>query len=473
MKSDILPVVMAGGSGTRLWPMSRTHFPKQFLTLTNTLSMLQNTLQRLEEINHLPACFICNEEHRFLVAEQIQAYSSTHSGIILEPEGRNTAPAIALAALKSVEQGNDPILLVLAADHVIKDKEAFCKAVIDAQVFAKNGKLVTFGILPTTPETGYGYIKRGESTDTSQIAYLVDSFIEKPDTYTAQAYLDDGRYYWNSGTFMFKASRYLEELGKFRPDILAAVKESLDVAVSDLDFIRIPPEPFSLCPADSIDYAVMENTSDAVVVPMNVGWSDVGSWSSLWELSDKDKNGNVTQGDTINIDTVNSYVTAPERLIATVGVKDLVIVDTKDALLVAHIDKVQDIKNIVGELKKQNRTEFLQHRQVYRPWGHHDHIAEGQRYHVKKVFVYPGEKTAMQVHYHRAEHWIVVSGTAKIYRDDETYTITENESTYIAVGVKHCFENPGKTPLEIIEVRTGSYLEEDDIVRIGSSGEGY
>lgn len=474
MKNEkILPVVMAGGSGSRLWPMSRMHYPKQFLALTSSSTMLQETLGRLKDIEHLPACIICNNEHRFLVAEQVYSCGAKHSGIILEPEGRNTAPAVALAALKAIENGYDPLLLILAADHLIKNEKAFGKAVKNAQSFAESGKLVTFGILATSPETGYGYIRRGKAIHTTNSAYLVESFVEKPDLDTAKSYLDDGNYYWNSGMFMFKASRYLEELEKFRPDILSAVKKSLDSAVNDLDFIRISKEQFSLCPDDSIDYAIMEKTSDAIVVPIDAGWSDVGAWSSLWEVSDKDTEGNVVRGDTINIDTKRSYVVAPERLVATVGIEDLVIVDTKDALLVAHKDKIQDIKKVVHELKEHNRTEFLHHRQVYRPWGHHDDIAEGERYHVKKVYVKPGEKTAMQMHYHRSEHWIVVSGTAKIYRDDHIYTISENESIYIPIGVKHCFENPGKIPLELIEVRTGSYLKEDDIVRIDQSGEGY
>ncbi|WP_375752285.1 mannose-1-phosphate guanylyltransferase/mannose-6-phosphate isomerase [Vibrio sp. HN007] len=473
MKTIILPILMAGGSGSRLWPMSRTHFPKQFLALTNTTTMLQDTLGRLSGIEHSPACVICNEEHRFLVAEQLHSSGHKHSGIILEPVGRNTAPAVALAALKAVEQGDDPTLLVLAADHLIKDEEAFCRAVSYAESFAAEGKLVTFGIVATAPETGYGYIKRGNSVCTEEVAFSVDSFVEKPNLETAKSYLDDGSYYWNSGMFMFKASRYIEELSKYRPDILSAAKTSIENAVNDLDFIRVSEKDFSQCPDDSIDYAVMEQTSEAVVVPMDAGWSDVGAWSSLWEVSDKDENGNVLHGDVIPVDTNNTYVMAPERLVATVGTEDLVIVDTKDALLVAHREKVQDIKAVVNQLKEQDRCEFLHHRQVYRPWGHHDHVAEGERYHVKKVFMKPGERTAMQVHYHRSEHWIVVSGTARIYKGDEELIVSENESIYIPVGVKHCFENPGKVPLEIIEVRTGGYLGEDDIVRIDDDGEGY
>jgi mannose-1-phosphate guanylyltransferase len=470
----ILPVIMAGGSGSRLWPMSRTHFPKQFLSLSGDLSMLQQTVSRLADIEHLAPCVICNEEHRFLVAEQLRQSQTGHSGIILEPVGRNTAPAIALAALKAINDGNDPMLLVLAADHLIKDEAAFTRSVEQAVAFAQNNKLVTFGIVPVAPETGYGYIRRGETTTSAEAsAYIVDAFVEKPDSATAQSYLASQEYYWNSGMFLFKASRYLNELAKFRPDILAACKASLEAEKSDLEFTRVDKAAFLNCPDDSIDYAVMEKTSDAIVVPMDAGWSDVGSWSSLWEVSDKDADGNVLRGDVIADNSHNCYIAAPERLVATVGVEDLVIVDTKDALLVAHKDKVQDVKNVVNVLKQGDRTEFLAHREVYRPWGKHDHVAEGSRYHVKKVTVKPGEKTAMQIHYHRSEHWIVVSGTAKIYRGDETHIVTEDESIYIPVGAKHCFENPGKTPLVIIEVRTGGYLEEDDIVRIGTSGEGY
>lgn len=472
MKDKIMPVVMAGGSGSRLWPMSRTHSPKQFLALTSSSTMLQDTIKRLDDIEHLPACLICNEEHRFLVAEQLHSSGFSHSGIILEPVGRNTAPAVALAAYKAIENGEDPLLLVLAADHLIKNEKAFCDSVEQATKFASEGKLVTFGIVATAPETGYGYIKRGQGVDGIE-AFIVDSFVEKPNLETAQSYLDDGGYYWNSGMFMFRASRYIEELEKFCPDILSAVKASLDSAVEDLDFIRVSKNEFSKCPDDSIDYAVMENTTEAVVVPMDAGWSDVGAWSSLWEVSDKDNNGNAISGDVIAVDTTNSYVHAPERLVATVGLDDLVIVDTKDALLVAHREKVQDIKKVVNQLKDKGRVEFRNHRQVYRPWGHHDHIAEGERYHVKKVFVKPGKKTAMQVHYHRSEHWMVVSGTAKISKGEEKIILSENESVYIPAGVNHCFENPGKIPLEVIEVRTGSYLEEDDIVRIDSDGEEY
>ncbi|PJC86320.1 mannose-1-phosphate guanylyltransferase/mannose-6-phosphate isomerase [Vibrio sp. HA2012] len=470
----LLPVIMAGGSGSRLWPFSRTHYPKQFLSLSGDISMLQQTVSRLDGIEHLPPCVICNEEHRFLVAEQLRQSQTSHSGIILEPVGRNTAPAIALAALKAMSEGNDPMLLVLAADHLIKDVGAFTRSVELAGAFAKNDKLVTFGIVPLSPETGYGYIRRGEVTTSDDAsAYIVDAFVEKPDLATAQSYLATQAYYWNSGMFLFKASRYLDELAKLRPDILTVCKASLEAAKRDLEFTRVDKPVFLNCPDESIDYAVMENTSDAIVVPMDAGWSDVGSWSSLWEVSDKDADGNVLLGDVIADNSQNCYISAPERLVAAVGVEDLVIVDTKDALLVAHKDNVQDVKNVVSELKYCDRSEFLEHREIYRPWGKHDHVAEGSRYHVKKVTVKPGEKTAMQIHYHRAEHWIVVSGTARVHRGEGSQIVSEDESIYIRIGEQHAIENPGKIPLVIIEVRTGGYLEEDDVIRIGQIGEGY
>ncbi|EHK2873927.1 mannose-1-phosphate guanylyltransferase/mannose-6-phosphate isomerase [Vibrio parahaemolyticus] len=470
--SNILPVIMAGGSGTRLWPMSRTNYPKQFLSLVNNTSMLQDTIIRLQGINHSPVSLICNEEHRFLAAEQLRSRNIAHSGIILEPFGRNTAPAVALSALRAIEEGQDPILLVLAADHLIKHDDVFRNTVEAAVSLAESGKLVTFGIVPTKPETGYGYIRSGNKLPQHE-AYSVDAFVEKPNSSVAKQYLNDGGYYWNSGMFMFKASRYLEELEMFRPDILAAVKNAYSGSHNDLDFIRLDEEAFKSCPDESIDYAVMEKTNDAVVCPLDAGWSDVGAWSSLWEVSEQDEQYNVIRGDVLVDNSQRCYINSSNRLIAAIGVEDLVIVDTKDALLVAHRDSVQDVKNIVSSLKEKDRIEFQQHREVYRPWGMHDHIAEGERYHVKKVVVKPGQKTAMQLHYHRAEHWVVVSGTALVHRGSEKHIVTENESIYIPVGTEHCFENPGKFPLEIIEVRTGGYLSEDDIVRTYSKNEGY
>jgi mannose-1-phosphate guanylyltransferase len=467
----LLPVVMAGGSGTRLWPLSRTLFPKQFLSLTSTATMLQETLLRLSPLDHQPAFLICNQEHRFIVAEQLRKAKLAHGGIVLEPVGRNTAPAVAIAALHARAKGEDPLLLVLAADHVIAQPAAFCQAVQAAMPLAEQGKLVTFGIVPTAPETGYGYIQQGNAIGLG--ASKVAAFVEKPNLELAQQYLTDGRYLWNSGMFLFKASVYLHELGKYCPQIVEQCQLSLQLALDDLDFIRLDADAFAACPDDSIDYAVMEKTANAVVMPLDANWSDVGSWSALWDVSEKDAQGNVLQGDVLTEQTHNSFIYAQHRLIATVGIDDVVVVETKDAVLVAHKDRVQDIKGIVNQLKAANRAEQLQHREVFRPWGSHDAIADGERYHVKQVMVKPGQKTAVQIHYHRAEHWIVVSGTARVTRGDENFLISENESTYIPVGVAHSIENPGKVPLEIIEVRTGIYLAEDDIVRIPSTGVGY
>lgn len=467
----LLPVVMAGGSGTRLWPLSRTLYPKQFLSLNSQLTMLQETLRRLKQVEHSPALIICNEAHRFIVAEQMRKEGLEQSGILLEPVGRNTAPAVALAALQAIKSGDDPVLLILAADHEIQDEDKFTQAVLEASAFAEQGKLVTFGIVPSAPETGYGYIKTGEKLDGE--GFIVAAFIEKPELSVAQQYLQDGGYLWNSGMFMFKASVFLNELKTFRPDILSACELSLAKATQDLDFIRLDSEIFHTCPEDSIDYAVMEKTAQAVVVPLDAKWSDVGSWSALWEISQKDSQGNATRGDVLLEDASDSYIYSQHRLIGAVGVKDLVVVETKDAVLVAHKDHVQKVKNIVEQLKKNKRQEYLQHREIFRPWGSHDTIAEGPRYQVKHVIVLPGQVTAKQIHYHRTEHWVVVSGTAKVHLEDKTYLVSENESTYIPVGVPHAIENPGKIPLEIIEVRSGVYLQEDDVVRVSSSGVGY
>lgn len=467
----LLPVIMAGGSGSRLWPLSRTLYPKQFLSLTNNTTMLQETVARLEGLSHQAPFFICNEEHRFIVAEQLRQQHLSHSGIVLEPVGRNTAPAIALAALHATVHDDDPLLLVLAADHVILNQAAFVDAVNSAIPQAKAGKLVTFGIVPHAPETGYGYIRQGQAV--SEVAYAVDAFVEKPDAETAQQYLESGEYYWNSGMFLFKASRYLQELEAHRPDILTACQQAMTGAHGDLDFIRLDEAAFSACPDDSVDYAVMEKTQDAVVVPMDANWSDVGSWSALWEVNAKDTQGNATRGDVLMENTTNSYIYSQSKLVATVGVDNLVVVETKDAVLIAHKDKVQDVKGIVNQLKKADRPEYLQHREVYRPWGSHDAIADGERFHVKRLTVKPGEKTATQMHYHRAEHWVVVSGTAKVRNGDKTFLVGENESTYIPIGVAHSIENPGKVPLELIEVRSGSYLGEDDVVRVEDYGVGY
>ncbi|TXY10337.1 mannose-1-phosphate guanylyltransferase/mannose-6-phosphate isomerase [Vibrio mimicus] len=467
----ILPVIMAGGSGSRLWPLSRKLYPKQFLSLSESGTMLQSTITRLSSIEHMPPMFICNEDHRFIVAEQLRQQAVEHSGIILEPVGRNTAPAIALAALQAVMNGEDPILLVLAADHVIQNQGAFICAVKQAIVPAESGSLITFGIVPTSPETGYGYIRQGNSAGPGVFEVL--EFVEKPDGVTAQEYLKSGKYLWNSGIFMFKASRYLEEISAHCPEIFDNCRAAIEHAQKDLQFTRVSKEYFEHCPNDSIDYAVMEKTTRALVLPMDVGWSDVGSWSALWDISNKDEKGNAIRGDVLLDSTENSFIYSQNKLIAVVGVESLVIVETKDAVLVACKEQVQKVKNIVDQLKKAKRTEHLQHREVFRPWGSHDAIAEGERFRVKRVTVKPGEKTATQIHYNRAEHWIVVSGTARVKNGDKEYLLAENESTYIPIGAAHSLQNPGKVPLELIEVRSGMYLEDDDIVRVEDYDRGY
>ncbi|MCW8880310.1 MAG: mannose-1-phosphate guanylyltransferase/mannose-6-phosphate isomerase [Kangiellaceae bacterium] len=465
----ILPVIMAGGSGTRLWPLSRQLYPKQFLNIVGKNTMLQDTVARLEKIEAKAPLVICNNEHRFLVAEQLRQTGGT-SEIILEPEGRNTAPAIALAALRAVEDGDDPLLLVLAADHVIQDVQTFTESVNKAIPLAENDKLVTFGIVAKSPETGYGYIHRGDSI--GECGFAVSRFVEKPDLKTANGYVDSGEYYWNSGMFLMKASRYLEELQKYEPEILRACRSSIKDLKHDLDFVRIDAEEFAKCPSESIDYAVMEplcsaedSNDSVVVVPLDAGWSDIGSWSAIWEVSEKDGDGNRTLGDVISEDSRNCLVHGEDRLVSILGLEDIVVVDTKDAVLVAHKDKVQNVKKIVEKLKSSNRDEWKIHREVYRPWGKYDSIDMGDRYQAKRITVKPGAKLSVQMHHHRAEHWVVVSGTASVTNGDKTFLVSENESTYIPIGQIHALENPGKVPLELIEVQTGSYLGEDDIVR--------
>lgn len=468
-QTQLYPVVMAGGSGSRLWPLSRVLYPKQFLCLKGELTMLQTTVCRLDGVECESPVVICNEQHRFIVAEQLRQLNKLTENIILEPAGRNTAPAIALAAM-AVKRHNpkaDPLMLVLAADHVIADEEAFRTSVRQAIPWAEKGKLVTFGIVPDMPETGYGYIRRGDVAQGQEdaVAFDVAQFVEKPNLETAQAYVASGEYYWNSGMFLFRAGRYLEELKKYRPDIYSACEQAMNVTDPDLDFIRVAEEPFLACPDESIDYAVMEKTADAVVVPMDAGWSDVGSWSSLWEISAHTPEGNVHHGDVISHETENSFVYAESGLVTTVGVKDLVVVQTKDAVLIADRNHVQDVKKVVEQIKAEGRHEHHIHREVYRPWGKYDSIDAGDRYQVKRITVKPGEGLSVQMHHHRAEHWVVVAGTAKVTIDEDVKLLGENESIYIPLGARHCLENPGKIPLDLIEVRSGSYLEEDDIVR--------
>ena len=429
--------------------------------------MLQNTILRIDELDCGTPLVISNETHRFVVAEQLRQLNKLAGNIILEPVGRNTAPAIALAALQAMSQAeatDNPLLLVLAADHVIQDEVAFCQSVQAALPLAQQGKLVTFGIVPTAPETGYGYIRRGASI-AETAGYQVAQFVEKPDLTTATHYLESGEFYWNSGMFLFSAKRYLAELEKFRPDILTACQQAMNVSSHDLDFVRVDPQIFATCPDDSIDYAVMEKTTDAVMVPMDAGWSDVGSWSSLWEISDKTPEGNVTHGDVIQVNSRNNYVFAESSLVTTVGVDDLVIVQTKDALLVSKRDQVQQVKQVVEQIKASGRLEHHQHREIYRPWGKYDSIDAGARYQVKRLSIKPGEQLSLQKHHHRAEHWIVVQGTAEVTCGDETLLLSENESFYIPLGMKHSLANPGKIMLEVVEVRSGSYLEDDDIER--------
>ncbi len=461
----LLPVIMAGGTGSRLWPMSRELHPKQFLRLHSIHSMLQETLKRLDGVGVSEPVVICNEDHRFMVAEQLRQIDMLSHNIILEPVGRNTAPAIALAALNAIAQGNDPIMLVLAADHIINDVEAFHRTIDLALPHAAAKSLVTFGIVPTGPETGYGYIQRGECKNGS-VAAPVQRFVEKPDSETAQSYIETGEYYWNSGMFMFRAKRYLEELEKFRPDILAACRDALANTECDKNFINVDRDAFSACPDDSVDYAVMEKTHDAVVIPLDAGWSDVGSWSALWEVSKKDAAGNALTGDTFLYDSHDCYINTDEKLVAAVGVENLVIVNTKDAVLVVDRSKVQDVKKIVEHLKKNKRSEYRRHREVYRPWGRSDILVAEKRFNVNRITVNPGEAFSLQMHHHRAEHWVVLSGTAKVTTGDKTFLLTENQSTFIPIGIIHRLENPGSIPLELIEIQSGSYLGDDDIIRI-------
>jgi mannose-1-phosphate guanylyltransferase/mannose-6-phosphate isomerase len=468
----LTPVILSGGAGTRLWPLSRELYPKQLLALTGERTMLQQTALRLSGLAATAPVVVCNEAHRFLVAEQLRQLHIEPRAVVLEPFGRNTAPAIALAAhaalkMSSAEQGDDPELLVLPADHVIKDVSAFQEAVRIALPAVQQGKLVTFGIVPSAPETGYGYIQRGEagSADGSSGVYRISRFVEKPSLDRAQQFLQSGDYLWNSGMFMFRAGRYLQELERFAPQIARVCRNAFENAQSDLDFMRIDAKTFELCPSDSIDYAVMEKTSDAIVVPLDAGWSDVGSWAALHEACEADAHGNVSRGDVIAEDSQGCYLYSESRLVAAVGLSDHVVVETKDAVLVAPKNRVQDVKKLVSRLKEAGRYEHSLHREVFRPWGSYDSVENGERFQVKRLKVKPGATLSLQMHHHRAEHWIVVSGTARITRGEEVFLLEENQSTYIPIGVKHRIENPGMIPLHIIEVQSGSYLGEDDIVR--------
>lgn len=457
------PVIIAGGSGSRLWPMSRHQRPKQFLTLTGQYSMVQQTLRRLDGLlTHAPI-MVCNDEHRFLAAEQLRQIDIDDATLILEPEGRNTAPAIAVAALQALETG-DPLLLVLAADQVITDIKAFHSAVGLATPHAEAGKLVTFGVPARSPETGYGYIRRGDSLSNS--AFKIHSFVEKPDRETAEIYVKSQDYFWNAGMFMFRASRFIDELRAFRPDILAACEAAIAGKHRDLDFLRLDEQAFAMADAESVDVAVMENTADGVVIPLDAGWNDVGSWVALWDVSQKDEAGNAMRGDVMQTGSKNNLAFADHRLVTLVGVENLVVVETKDAILVAHQNSVQNVRQMVDDIRDHGRKEHLNHREVYRPWGHYDSVDTGHRDQVKRITVNPGAKLSVQMHHHRAEHWVVVRGTARVHKGDEVTMLTEDQSTYIPLGEVHSLENPGKIPLEIIEVQSGSYLGEDDIVRL-------
>lgn len=459
------PVVLAGGAGTRLWPLSREHRPKQFLNLLGPQSLLQQTLARLDGLPCHTPYVICNEAHRFLAAEQLRQAGVQGAHLFLEPVARNTAPALALAALDAVRDGDDPLLLVLPADHVIRNVPAFHDAVAQAAELAEQDRLVTFGIEPECAETGYGYIRRGEPLGPG---WAVASFVEKPDAARAAEYLVSGQYYWNSGMFLFRASRYLQELAQFAPAILAAMRQALAGARHDLDFIRLDEQAFIQSPSASIDYAVMEHTRQAAVISLDAGWNDLGTWESLATERGRDAAGNSLQGDVLVRAVQNTVVQAADRLVAVVGVQDLVIVETKDAVLVSHRDaaQAQGVKRIVAQLQALDRPEAIQHREVYRPWGVFDAIGSGPRYQVKKITVKPGARLSLQKHRHRAEHWIVVSGTARVTNGDKTYLVAENQSTYIPIGQVYSLENPGTIPLELIEVQSGDYLGEDDIVRL-------
>lgn len=473
MSQQIQPVILSGGSGSRLWPLSRSMYPKQLLALVTDNTMLQETALRLKtlDIDVLDPIIVCNEEHRFFVAEQMRQLGIENSKIILEPVGRNTAPALTLAAIATQQSASDAIMLVMPADHVIDDVDVFHQVVKQGAALALDSYLVTFGIEPNAPETGYGYIKTGAKIESS--ACMIERFVEKPDVAKAQEYLDSGEYLWNSGLFMMTATSWLDEIKLLNNDIYRACESAINNAVVDNDFYRIDEKAFKASPSDSIDYAVMEKATGsgattkhkAAVIPLNAGWSDVGVWSTLWDVGNKDTAGNVVKGDVSLHDTSNCLVYSSERYVATVGLKDTIVIETADAILVANKNNAQDVKKVVEALKAQNRDEGTNHQLVYRPWGSYESIDRGDRYQAKRITVKPGAALSLQLHHHRAEHWIVVSGTAEVTRGDEVFLVSENESTYIPLGTKHRLENKGSIPLEMIEVQSGSYLGEDDIVR--------
>ena len=469
-EDHIIPVILCGGTGSRLWPLSRESCPKQYLKViqNDKLTLLQNTCKRISTIKSIGnPIFITNEEHRFIIAEQIRQIGLEDKSIILEPFGRNTAPAIAIAALEALSLNKDPHLLVLASDHFIQDEKAFQNAINNALTQSKEEKLVTFGVLPTSPETGYGYIEVGKDFDIDTMEPVeIKNFIEKPNKETAKKLIEDGHFLWNSGMFMFKARVILDELTKFHPEIVQCSKSSFDKNNLDLEFKRLNSEFFRKCPSISIDVAVMEKTNSASVVPLDAGWSDIGSWSSMWEISDKDVNGNVHIGNIKSIDSKNNYLRSENRLVVGIGLENIVVVETNDAVLVAKKDNIQKVKEIVEELKKEGKSEGINHRKIYRPWGNYDSVVEGFRWQVKRIEVKPGASLSLQMHHHRTEHWIVVTGTAEVEIDSEKYIIGENKSIYIPLGSKHRLSNPGKIPLILIEVQSGAYLKEDDIVRI-------
>jgi len=461
---QIIPVILSGGSGTRLWPLSRKQYPKQYLPLVGDNTMLQETILRLNGLDSLAdPIIICNADHRFLVAEQCQQIDIKNPVILLEPVGRNTAPAIAAAALQSLKKTDDAVLLVLSADHVIQDVESFHQAINIASNQAQEGKLATFGIVPTDANTGYGYIKSSKNNNDG--AYKVEEFVEKPDLQTAQAYLEQGNYLWNSGMFMFKAATLIDELATHSPEIVTSVNDAVNNAEQDLDFIRLDKKAFESSPSDSIDYVLMEKSNNVVVVPLDAQWNDIGAWSALHDIGTKDANGNVIKGDVITQDTTNTYIYANHHIVATIGVDNLIVVDTSDATFIATQDKAQEVKSLVESLQSDERDEGVIHRKVYRPWGWYDSIESGKHFQVKRLHVNPGAQLSLQMHRKRAEHWVVVSGTATVTNGEETLTLKEGESTYIPIGVTHSLGNKTNELLEVIEVQSGIYLGEDDIVR--------